>query len=124
VVVTVELSVKPNAIPTRAFLFGSSLGISKNEALSGDVIGNKAIFEIKVKSSMAGKKFPITVFASNDRGDSPPISGAISVPSLPKPIAIPKVTKKPEAPKTIICVRTNQTRTFAGTACPPGWKSK
>jgi hypothetical protein len=116
-VITGEITPKVGAIPTQAFLFGSSIGLTKSKALAGDIVGNKVLFEIPVKSSMAGKKFPVTVFLSNEIGDSQPVQTVISIPIAPK-------STTPDAkPKGISCSKGSQARTFAGKTCPPGWKA-
>jgi hypothetical protein len=73
---------------------------------------------------MAGKKLPVTIYLSNEIGDSQPVQTIISIPAAPKipsgELNIPSQTK---VPKTIFCVKGSQTRTFAAKSCPPGWKS-
>jgi hypothetical protein len=123
-IVTAEATVKSGALATQAFVFGPSIGLPKAKAIPGDIVGNKVLIEVPLKSSMTGKKLPVTIYLSNDVGDSRPVQTVINVPAAPKipsgTIKIPAVTK---APKTIFCVKGPQTRTFAATNCPPGWKS-
>ena len=122
-VITVETTLRPGAIAERAFIFGKSLGIAKSQAIEGDLVGEKVILEVPLKTSMSGKKYPVTVFFSNDKGESKPLNATLSIPAAPKFVAPPTLlpTKKVKA---TICVRSTQTRAFEGTACPPGWTKK
>lgn len=120
VVITAEAEVKSNALASSAYLFAQSLGIPKNQAIQGDVVGSKVIFELPLKDSMAGKRYPIVIYLSNSKGDSRPLEGTLAIPAIKKP-AVKTAPKKPTTPKTVICSRSSQTRTFAGTKCPPGW---
>ena len=122
--ITVEASPKPGAIASRGFLFGKSLGISKSQAIEGDVVGNKVVLEVPIKTSMAGKKFPVTIFLTNDKGESKPLNAILSVPVAPKVPSLPTAIPTPKVPKTVICIRANQTRAFEGTSCPPGWEKR
>jgi hypothetical protein len=123
-VVTVEATSKAGAIATNGYLFGKSLGINKSEAIEGDVVGEKVILEVPIKASMAGKRYPITIYLTNQKGESKPLSATLRIPAAPKTPLIPTAFPTPKAPKTVICVRTNQTRAFEGTNCPPGWKKR
>ena len=123
-VVTVEATVKAGAMATNGYLFGKSLGISKSEAIEGDVVGEKVILEVPIKASMAGKRYPITIYLTNQKGESKPLSATLSIPAAPKVPTIPTAFPTPKAPKTVICVRANQTRAFEGTNCPPGWDKR
>ncbi len=121
-VVTVEATLKSGAIATDSYLFSKSLGIAKSDALQGEVIGNKVVFELPIKASMAGKRFPLSIYLSNEIGDSKPLAATLVIPAAPKAPSIPSVTiKPPKNPETVICVRSSQTRAFSGTKCPPGW---
>ena len=123
-IVTAEATVKSGSLATQAFIFGPSIGLSKAKAISGDIVGNKVLLEVPLKSSMAGKKLPVTIFLSNDVGDSQPVQTVITVPSTPKiPSGTIKIPTDTNAPKTIFCVKGSQTRTFAASKCPPGWKN-
>ena len=122
--ISAEATVKTGGLATEAFVFGPSIGLSKSNAISGDIVGNKVLLEVPLKSSMAGKKLPVTIYLSNEIGDSQPVQTTISIPAAPKipsgELNIPSQTK---VPKTIFCVKGSQTRTFAAKSCPPGWKS-
>ena len=122
-IVTASATAKAGALTKVAYLFGSSLGISPAKALEGEVIGTKVVFEIPIKSSMAGKTYEYTVFFANDIGKSPAVQGKISVPGLPK-ISTEGLTlpERPVAGKTLLCSKGSQARTFIASACPPGWK--
>lgn len=121
--VTVETNLRSGAIASNAYIFGKSLGIPKSRALEGDLVGEKVILEVPIKSSMAGKKYPVTVYFSNEKGESKPLNGVIAVPAAPKFVAPPTLLPKKEV-KATICVRASQTRAFEGTSCPPGWTKK
>jgi hypothetical protein len=122
-IVTTSATAKAGALTRSAYLFGSSLGISSDKALLGEVIGTKVVFEIPIKSSMAGKTYSYTVFFANEVGKSNAVQGKISVPGLPKTstegITIPDRTA---VGKTILCSQGSQTRSFVAKSCPPGWK--
>ena len=116
-------TVKAGALAKSASLYGSSLGISPSKALEGEVIGTKVVFEIPIKSSMAGKTYSFTIYFENDAGKSDPVQGKISIPALPKisteGLSLPD---RPAVGKTILCSKGSQARTFVASACPPGWK--
>jgi hypothetical protein len=123
-IITAEATVKSGALATKAFIFGPSIGLSKAKAISGDIVGNKVLLEVPLKASMAGKKLPVTIYLSNDVGDSQPVQTVITVPSAPTiPNGAIKIPTDTKAPKTIFCVKGSQTRTFAASKCPPGWKN-
>lgn len=123
-IVTAEATVKSGALATKAFIFGPSIGLSKAKAISGDIVGSKVLLEVPLKSSMAGKKLPVTIYLSNDVGDSQPVQTVITVPSAPTiPNGAIKIPTDTKAPKTIFCMKGSQTRTFAASKCPPGWKN-
>ena len=124
VIVTVQVNATDKSRPSSANLFGTSLGITKINSLQGDLVSNKALFEIPINSSMVGKKYAVTIFLENSKGESKPLLGTISIPGAAKPTKIAATTPKPAAPKTVICVRNNQTRTFEGVLCPPGWEKR
>lgn len=123
-VITAEATVKVGALATSAYIFGTSLGVPASQAILGEVIGTKVLFEVPLKASMAGKTFPFTVYLANEAGKSEPVQSKLTVPAAPKipsgAINIPSQTK---APKTIFCIKGSQTRTFAAKSCPPGWKN-
>jgi len=122
--ISAEATVKAGALATQAYVFGPSIGLSKANAITGDIVGNKVLLEVPLKTSMAGKKLPVTIYLSNDVGDSQPIQTIIVVPAAPKiPSGTIKLPTQTKAPKTIFCVKGSQTRTFAAKSCPPGWKT-
>ncbi len=124
--VTVDIPKKAGATPSKVFLFGSSLGIPKSKAMQGEIVGSKALFEIPIKSSMIGKKYLVTVYLSNSKGESKPLSGTLSIPAISTNTTLPSTLPVPPktVTKTVICARTNQTRTFSGESCPPGWNKR
>jgi hypothetical protein len=110
------------ALATDAFLYGKSLGVTKTKAIRGDVIGSKVVIEVPLKASMAGKKYLVTLYLSNAKGESQPLNSTLSIPAAPKVPSIPTVLPpKNSNTSTVICVRSTQTRAFAGSKCPPGW---
>lgn len=122
-VITAESTVKANALATSAYIFGDALGVPSSQAILGDVIGTKVLFEVPLKSSMAGRTFPYTVYFQNEVGKSQPIQSKLVVPVAPKiPSGTFKLPDQTTAPRTIFCVKGSQTRTFAAKSCPPGWK--
>jgi len=123
-VVTAESTIKTGALATSAYVFGSALGVPASQAILGEVIGTKILFEVPLKSSMAGKSFPFTIYLQNEIGKSQPIQSKLSVPAAPKiPTGTIKLPSQNDAPKTIFCLKGSQTRTFAAKSCPPGWKN-
>ena len=123
-VITAESTVKANALATSAYVFGDALGIPSSQAILGDVIGTKVLFEVPLKSSMAGKTFSYTVYFQNEVGKSQPVQNKLVVPAAPKiPSGTFKIPSQNTAPRTIFCVKGSQTRTFAASKCPPGWKN-
>ena len=73
---------------------------------------------------MAGRTFPFTIFYVNEMGKSLPVQSKFTVPSAPKiPTGAIKIPTQTKAPKTVLCLKGAQTRTFAATSCPPGWKT-
>jgi hypothetical protein len=114
---------KSGALAKSASLYGSSLGISPSKPLEGEVIGTKVVFEIPIKSSMAGNTYSFTIYFENDAGKSDPVQGKISIPGLPK-ISTEGLTIPDGAAvgKTILCSKGSQARTFVAKSCPPGWK--
>lgn len=121
--ITAETTLRSGAIASKAFIFGKSLGVPKSQAIEGDLVGEKVILEVPIKTSMSGKKYPVTIFLSNEKGESKPLNATLSIPAAPKFVAPPTLlpTKKVKA---TICVRSTQTRAFEGTSCPPGWTKK
>ena len=123
-VITAESTFKENALATSAYVFGDALGVPSSQAILGDVIGTKVLFEVPLKSSMAGKTFSYTVYFQNEVGKSQPVQNKLVVPAAPKiPSGTFKIPSQNTAPRTIFCVKGSQTRTFAASKCPPGWKN-
>ena len=124
VIISAEATLKAGALATEAFVFGPSIGLSKAQAVTGDIVGTKVLLELPLKASMAGKKLPVTIYLSNEAGDSKPVQTLIVIPSAPKiPSGTIKLPTQTKAPKTVLCLKGSQTRTFAANSCPPGWKS-
>jgi hypothetical protein len=122
-IVTAIATIKSGSLAQDAYLFGSSLGISSTNPIKGEILATKVIFEIPIKTSMAGKTFPFTVYFENDAGKSAPTAGKISVPALPKiKIEAPKIPTPKGASSTVFCLKGSISRTFAAKTCPPGWK--
>jgi branched-chain amino acid transport system substrate-binding protein len=124
VLITVQVGTNAKNAPSEALLFSKSLGIAWPKTISGDIAGSKAIFEIPLKNSMAGKKYPLTIYLTNSIGESKPLNATLSIPAAPKKPTIPTALPQPKVPETVICVRANQTRTFTGTSCPTGWTKR
>jgi hypothetical protein len=123
-IISAEATVKTGALATGAYVFGPSIGLSKSNAISGDIVGNKVLLEVPLKSSMAGKKLPVTIYLSNEIGESKPVQSIITVPSPTKiSTGTVKIPSQTSTTKTIFCVKGSQTRTFAASKCPPGWKT-
>jgi hypothetical protein len=124
--ITVDTPVKSDSLPTGIRLVSSSLGYSKAKALKGEIVGDKGFIEVPLKRSMFGKKYPVLVYFVNSKGESKALNSMLSIPSPVKvptvPSVIPVAPKTP--PKTVICVRANQTRAFEGENCPPGWEKR
>jgi len=122
-IVTAVATIKSGSLAQDAYLFGNSLGISSSNPIRGEILATKVIFEIPVKTSMAGKTFPFTVYFENDAGKSAPTAGKISVPAIPKiKIETPKIPTPKGASSTVFCLKGSISRTFAAKTCPPGWK--
>jgi hypothetical protein len=117
--ISADSLVKSGAVATSAYVFGSSIGVSKSKALTGDLVGSKALLEVPIKASMAGKKLPVSIYFANEAGESKPVQTVIQVPANPASgFARPNQVK---IPNTIFCAKGSISRTFAATACPPGW---
>ncbi len=118
VVITANTQPKNNAMPRSGYLIVPDSGITAENPLLGRLSGNKIIFTLPVLPAMAGNRIKIQIYLVNEMGDSKPLNLSVLV---PKP-SVPKVVI-PSTPKvqTVICKKGNQTRTFAGKACPPGW---
>ena len=123
-IISAEATVKAGAVATSAYFVSSSFGSPSGNSIIGEVIGAKVLFEIPLKASMAGKTFPFTIFLANTAGKSLPVQSKFSIPAAPKiPSGTIKLPTQTKAPKTVLCLKGSQTRTFAANSCPPGWKS-
>ena len=118
--ISAESTIKVGSIATSAYVFGSSVGVSKANAIAGDIVGSKILLEVPIKQSMAGKKLVVNLFLANDAGESEPRQVVIDVPSIPS--ASFATPSKPKAPNTVFCTKGSISRTFAAISCPPGWK--
>ena len=124
-IVTAIATLKAGALVKKAYLFGSSLGISASKSIQGEVIGTKVIFEVPITTKMAGKSFPFTVYFENEAGKSPPATGKISIPGIPSiPSGGIKIPDSKAVPSTVFCIKGAISRTFAAKTCPPGWKKQ
>jgi hypothetical protein len=124
-IITIQVSEKESSRASSAHLYSSALGIKKNPGLQGDVVGTKALIEVPIKASMAGKKYPLTIYLKNSKGESKPLNATLTIPKAPKAPTLPTTAVPSQSvAKTVICTRSNQTRTFAGTECPPGWEKR
>jgi hypothetical protein len=123
-IITIQVSEKESSRASSAHLYSSALGIKKNPGLQGDVVGTKALIEVPIKASMAGKKYPLTIYLKNSKGESKPLNATLTIPKAPKAPTLPTAVPSQSVAKTVICTRSNQTRTFAGTECPPGWEKR
>ena len=118
--ISAESTVKAGSVATSAYVFGSSISVSKSKALPGDLVGDKALLEVPIKPSMAGKKLVVSLYFANEAGESRPAQAIIDVPAIPTSgFARPNQTK---VPNTIFCNKGSISRTFAAKTCPPGWK--
>jgi len=123
-IISAEATVKAGALATSAYFVSSSFGSPSGNSIIGEVIGAKVLFEIPLRASMAGKTFPFTIFLANTAGKSLPVQSKFSIPAAPKiPSGTIKLPTQTKAPKTVLCLKGSQTRTFAANNCPPGWKS-
>jgi hypothetical protein len=122
-IITIQVSAKESSRASTAHLYSSALGIKKNAGLQGDVVGTKALIEVPIKASMAGKKYPITIYLKNSKGESTPLNATLSIPKAPKAPTLPTALPKPVVPKAVICSFGTQTRTFEDN-CPPGWEKR
>lgn len=122
-IITVSISSTESSRASEGYLFSQAMGIQKNDPLQGGIVGNKAIFELPIKTNMIGKKYNVTIFLRNNKGESKPLISILSIPGATKKISSP-IPSKISTPKTVICVRNTQARTFEGTLCPPGWNKR
>lgn len=124
-IVTAIATLKAGALVKSAYLYSPSLGYPMSKAIKGEVIATKVIFEIPIKSAMAGKTFPYTVYFENEAGKSSPATSKISVPGIPSISAGGiKLPDSKAVANTVFCIKGSITRTFAAKTCPPGWKKQ
>ena len=117
-VVTAEVTIKAGALATNAYVVSKELGFTSARPLKGEVAGSKIIAEIVLKSSMAGKKYPVSIYVTNSKGKSKSLAGVISIPKAPSAPKAP--TTAPDQIK-VNCKKGAQERLFDG-SCPPGWE--
>jgi peptide/nickel transport system substrate-binding protein len=117
-VVTAEVTIKAGALATNAYVVSKELGFTSARPLKGEVAGSKIIAEIVVKSSMLGKKFPVSIYVTNSKGKSKSLEGVVSIPKAPSTPKAP--TTAPDQTK-VNCKKGAQERLFDG-SCPPGWE--
>lgn len=113
VLITAEVKVKEGALATNAYLVSKDLGFSSAQPLKGEVAGSKVILKIDVKPSMLGKKYPVSIYVTNLKGNSKSLQGVIIIPEPQAPPSQPK----------LICEKGAQIRTDFEGSCPPGWTS-
>jgi len=119
-VVTAEVKIKSGALATNAFLVSKDLGFTSARPLKGEVAGTKIFAEFEVKPSMAGKKYPVSIYATNSKGKSKNLEGMIIIPKAPSAPKTPTV-----AQKSLICVNKfnpNRSTTTDAKSCPVGWQ--
>ena len=118
-VVTAEVKTKAGALATNAFLVSKELGFTSARPLKGEVAGSKFVAQFAVKSSMAGKKYPVSIYVTNAKGKSKSLNGTVFIPKAP---SAPKAPSTPSAPvDSVTCKKGAQERPFIG-SCPPGWE--
>ena len=116
VLLSVTVPTKVGAKATGAYLIAPSLGINKTNRILGEVSNGSAIFTLDINNSMLGKTSAVSIYLTNEIGESRPLNGSVKVPgAASKPVA-----QKPTA--TVICQKGNLMRTFMAKTCPPGWK--
>jgi hypothetical protein len=82
-VITTESTIRAGALATSAHIFGAALGIPASQAILGELIGTKVLFEVPLKAAMGGKTFPFTIYFANEVGKSQPVQGKLFVPAAP-----------------------------------------
>ena len=117
-VITAEVKIQAGALATNAYLVSKELGFSSARPLKGELAGSKIIAEIPIKASMAGKKYPVSIYVTNSKGKSKSLAGVISIPKAPSAPKAP--TTAPDQIK-VSCKKGAQEREFDG-SCPPGWE--
>ena len=117
-VITAEVKIQAGALATNAYLVSKELGFSSARPLKGELAGSKIIAEIPINASMAGKKYPVSIYVTNSKGKSKSLAGVVSIPKAPSTPKAP--TTAPDQTK-VNCKKGAQERLFDG-SCPPGWE--
>ena len=117
-VITAEVKIQAGALATNAYLVSKELGFSSARPLKGELAGSKIIAEIPINASMAGKKYPVSIYVTNSKGKSKSLAGVVSIPKAPSTPKAP--TTAPDQTK-VSCKKGAQEREFDG-SCPPGWE--
>ena len=106
-------------------LFAPEFGIPKSKAISGQISGGSAAFEMSVNDRYAGKKGTLQIVSKNEAGESDPLKLPVTGPKVKsKPVAVKTVAPKPQAPARVpevTCLKGATKRVFEGTTCPPGY---
>ena len=113
---SVTIPTKAGAKATGAYLIAPSLGISKTNRILGEVSNGSAIFTLDINNSMLGKTTAVSIYLTNEIGESLPLKENVKIPNA----STKPVVKKPIS--TVICQKGNLMRTFMAKTCPPGWK--
>lgn len=117
--ISAQIETSGNAVPEEGFIIIPGMGITKNKPLAGEIIGNKLVFSVPVKSKNLGQQYEYKIFTRNQIGDSKSVQAKAKI---PRPASIPKVTQPKAEAKTISCLKGTVLRTFLAKTCPPGWK--
>ena len=124
VIITVNAPSEAGAKPSKAYVRAPELGINSGNQIYGKLNSGKAIFDIPLTESMAGKTANISVYLSNEIGVSEPLSGEVNVPPV-IPGLKPKTVVTPSKPSNqVTCLKGDLKRTFTAKQCPPGWIKK
>ena len=116
VLLSVTVPTKIGAKATGAYLIAPALGIKKTNRILGEITNGSAVFTLDINNSMLGKSTPVSIYLTNEIGESKPLIGNVKIPGA----AAKPAVKKPVA--TVICQKGNLMRTFMAKTCPPGWK--
>ena len=124
VIITVNAPSEAGAKPSKAYVRAPELGINSGNQIYGKLNSGRAIFDIPLTASMAGKTANISVYLSNEIGVSEPLSGEVNVPPV-IPGLKPKTVVTPSTPSNqVTCLKGDLKRTFSAKQCPPGWIKK
>ena len=119
-IVTAKVITSGNSAATSVHLTSSVLGIIKSKPALGNLLNNSVIFTLPIRSSDLAKKIDLHLTAVNSLGSSKTADSYFAV-AVPKS---PSNTSGNQNISTVVCAKGNAVRTFAGTACPPGWVGK